>query len=212
MREEEILTLQSAVELDHLHNQGRLLKALKANQISKEEFIASIFSIVQKKNAQNETQKLLSTIANATSDGVLGDYWEKQEPSLKDRILNNLIFNKDGNLNYRNIKRFGSNIIWIIVIVFGSGTYVYIYLKNKINNRSSQKRKIYKREINKVLQRDEHIEMIRNKCKSNLELINKLLENENISDEEREHYEKEKEKFENLLNNNDNFVGDIVGA
>ena len=79
--EEEILTLQSAVELDKIHNDGKLFRALKGSHISKEEMISSIFSIVQKKNAQNETQKLLSNIAE-TNGGIIGDYWDKKDARL----------------------------------------------------------------------------------------------------------------------------------
>ena len=47
--------------------------------------------------------------------------------------------------------------------------------------------------------------------KQGLCLIRKFLQYENISEEERNKYEKEKVEIEKILNNDDNSVGNIVG-
>lgn len=204
MREEEILTLQSAVELDRIHNEGRLLRALKGEQISKEEMISSIFSIVQKKNAQNETQKLLSHMAQSNS-GNIGDYWDKEETTIKDKILNGLLFDRNGNFKIDYLRNIGIGVLGLFVVS-------YVYVKSKINNRAVKKSKNNRKEVEAILQKDEDFERVKEQYKKKLELLNQLLDNENISDEDRDRYKKEKEKTEQKLNNNDNYVGGIVGA
>lgn len=205
MREEEILTLQSAVELDKIHNDGKLIRALKGNHISKEEMISSIFSIVQKKNAQNETQKLLSNISE-TNGGIIGDYWDKEETtSIKDKIMNSLLFDRNGNFNIENLKMFGVGAMGFIVLG-------YLYVKSKIKNVSKKKSNANRKDVEMLLQRDGNIERIRENYKKKLETLNQFIDNENISNEKREMFKKMKEETEQKLNNNDNSVGSIVGA
>lgn len=209
MNHEAMSTLQSAIELDRTHNEGKLLRALKAEHITKEEMIASIFNIVQKRNAQQETQKLLSTIA-AKQDDVFTDYWEKTELSWRDKILNKLFFDQDGEINFYNIKNIGIGALvsttTLIIII----RIIVVKFKHRIQAISRTKSEKLRNRHDQIFNKDQNLGTLKETYKKRLSILNKILEYDTLSSDDRETYKTQKTEIEKLLNNDDNLVGGIV--
>ena len=159
MKREDISTFQSAVQLDRVHNEGKLLKALQGEHITKEEMIASIFNIVQKKNAQQETQKLLSNIASK-EDELFTDYWQKEESKWKDKIVNKLFFNREGDLDFENIKSVGIGAIAAIGIIIIIIRIVITYFKNRFKSISKRKNKNMRNRQAKIINKGRYHEQL----------------------------------------------------
>ena len=76
-----------------------------------------------------------------------------------------------------------------------------------ISKRNSQD---LRNKQSEFLTEEKYSELLKEKYAQRLAILNRILEHDSLSDEDRSKYEKDKAEIEQLLNNDDNMVGDIV--